>query len=252
MATWTRRGAMAGAAALTGLGTGVAGAQTRVPVLGDPAKVLDTPALRGNRMARAFREPPAGLTVPVVNVERREGVAPLKLQPGLTLVSLWAPWCAPCLHELGDLARLQEKFGGKSFRILPILTSPREPITAAEAGFVLKKHKAGVFAPVIDRGADSKGLFQALSMRETPNGPARPGLPCNLLVSADGAVLARQFGAPMAGMVNGTGEGGKVTPADIAKIGTLWATFDGEALMSALARGEIAGGSAARPRPFVS
>lgn len=250
MSTWTRRGAMAGAAAL--MGAGAAGAQTRVPVLGEPAKALDTPALRNNRMARAFREPPAGLAVPAVRVERREGVAPLKLQPGLTLVSLWAPWCAPCLHELGDLAKLQEKFGGPRFRILPILTAPREPITAAEAGYLLKKHNAGVFAPVIDRGTDSKGLFQALSVRETPNGPARPGLPCNLLVSADGTVLARQFGAPMAGMVNGTGEGGKVTAADVAKVGTLWATFDGEALMSALSKGEIAGGSGARPRPLVS
>lgn len=251
MTTWTRRGAMAGAAALAG--AGAAGAQTRIPVLGDPAKVFDTPALRGNRMARAFREPPQGLAVPALKVERREGVAPLKLQPGLTLVSLWAPWCAPCLHELGDLAMLQEKFGGPRFRILPILTAPREPITAAEAGFLLKKHKAGVFAPVIDRGADSKGLFQALSMRETPNGPARPGLPCNLLVAADGQVLARQFGAPMNGMVSGTGEGGKVTAADVAKVGTLWAAPDGEALMKALARGEIAGGgSVARSRPLVS
>lgn len=252
MTTWTRRGAMAGAAALAGLEASAAGAQTRVPVLGDPAKALDTPALRGNRMARAFREPPAGLAIPAVNVERREGVAPLKLQPGLTLISLWAPWCAPCLHELGDLAMLQEKFGGKAFRILPILTAPREPITAAEAGFLLKKHKAGVFAPVIDRGAGSKGLFQALSVRETPNGPARPGLPCNLLVAADGRVLARQFGAPMAGPVKGTGEGGKVTAADFAKAGTLWAAPDGEALMQVLSRGEIAGGSAARPRPLVS
>ncbi len=250
MTTWTRRSAIAGATALAG--AGAAGAQTRVPVLGDPAKALDTPALRYNRMARAFREPPAGLAVPAVNVERRDGVAPLKLQPGLTLISLWAPWCAPCLHELGDLAMLQEKFGGRSFRILPILTSPRAPITAAEAGFLLKKHKAGVFAPVIDRGADSKALFQALSVRETPNGPARPGLPCNLLVAADGTVLARQFGAPMNGMVQGTGEGGKVTAADVAKIGTLWAAPDGEALMKALSRGEIAGGSPPRPRPLVS
>ncbi|PVM93986.1 hypothetical protein DDF67_01675 [Caulobacter endophyticus] len=237
---------------MTSLSAGAAAAQTRVPVLGEPAKALDTPALRGNRMARAFREPPAGLKIPAVQVERREGVAPLKLQPGLTLVSLWAPWCAPCLHELGDLARLQEKFGGPRLRILPILTAPREPITAAETGFLLKKHKAGVFSPVIDRGADSKGLFLALSVRDTPNGPARPGLPCNLLVSADGAVLARQFGAPMAGRVQGTGEGGKVTPADVAKIGTLWATSDGEALMNALAKGEIAGGSPARPRALVS
>lgn len=241
---------MAGAAALAS--AGAATAQVRIPVPGEPAKVLNTPALNGNRMARAFRQPPEGLTVPAVKVERREGVAPLKLQPGLTLISLWAPWCAPCLHELGDLAMLQEKFGGPRFRILPILTSPREAITPAEAAYVLTKHKAGVFAPVIDRGADSKGLFLALSMRETPNGPARPGLPCNLLVSADGQVLARQFGAPMAGLLKPSGEGGKVTAEDVAKVGTLWATSDGEALMGALSRGEIVGGSGPRPRALVS
>lgn len=38
----------------------------------------------------------------------------------LTLVNLWATWCAPCLREIPELQKLQQQYQGKNFNIVPI------------------------------------------------------------------------------------------------------------------------------------
>lgn len=211
------------------------------------AEALDTPALHGNTLAGTFRQPPAGLVVPRVKVERASGVGELKLQPGLTLLSLWAPWCGPCLRELKDFAEQQGAYAGKRFRILPVLTEPRREIALGEAQAVLNKAGAKGVEAVIDRSPRSRVLFEKLARRETPNGYSY-NLPCNLLVDADGRVLARQFGSPLKieGVKLAPGE--KPTPEMVASARTLWLSADGQALLGALQRGEIA---AAAPRRFV-
>lgn len=203
------------------------------------APALDTPALRGNALARTFKQPPAGLVVPRVKLERASGVRDLKLQPGLTLISLWAPWCAPCLRELKDFAGQQRAYAGKRFRILPVLTEPRREIVLGEAQALLKKVGAEGVEAVIDRSPDS-ALYEVLTRRETPNGHMN-GLPCNLLVDSDGRVLGRQFGAPLKFDNVGQIPGGKPTPEMMANARTLWLSADGQALLGALQRGEIAG-----------
>ena len=38
----------------------------------------------------------------------------------VTLVNLWATWCAPCRHEMPSLDRLQAAQGGDDFAVVPI------------------------------------------------------------------------------------------------------------------------------------
>ena len=38
----------------------------------------------------------------------------------VTLVNLWATWCAPCRKEMPALDRLQTELGGETFAVLPI------------------------------------------------------------------------------------------------------------------------------------
>ena len=38
----------------------------------------------------------------------------------VTLVNLWATWCAPCRWEMPALDRLQAELGGETFAVLPI------------------------------------------------------------------------------------------------------------------------------------
>lgn len=41
-------------------------------------------------------------------------------QGKLTLVNLWATWCAPCLREIPELQNLQQQYQGKNLSIVPI------------------------------------------------------------------------------------------------------------------------------------
>lgn len=212
------------------------------------AEALDTPALRGNSLARSFKQPPPGLMLPKVKIERPSGIRYLEPQRGLTLLSLWAPWCAPCLLELKDLAVQQHVYETRRFRILPVLTAPRGDISLAEAKAVLDKAGAGALQVAIDRSPGSRALYEALTRRDTPAGHVY-NLPCNLLVDGDGKVLGRQFGAPIKFTGSRLPPDGKPTPEMMANARTTWMSAEGLALLGALQRGEIVG---AAPRRFMS
>jgi thiol-disulfide isomerase/thioredoxin len=38
----------------------------------------------------------------------------------VTLLNLWATWCAPCRHEMPALDRLQTALGGEEFSVVPV------------------------------------------------------------------------------------------------------------------------------------
>jgi len=38
----------------------------------------------------------------------------------VVLVNFWATWCVPCREEMPSLQRLQQKLGGKGFRVLAV------------------------------------------------------------------------------------------------------------------------------------
>ncbi len=101
---------------------------------------------------------------------------------------LWAEWCAPCLTELGDFARLQEVYGNAKFAIIPVLTGTTHKFTPELLGKFLFAAHAGIFEPLMEEDYGKKLLN---GMAYEGEGPT---IPCNLLIAPDGRVIAREIG----------------------------------------------------------
>ena len=99
---------------------------------------------------------------------------------GVTLVNLWATWCAPCLKEMPTLAALERAAGGDAFRVVPI--SIDKPAERAKAERMLAKLSEG-----------------ALPFYHEPTGGLAfdvnaPGLPTTILYDRNGREIARVAG----------------------------------------------------------
>ena len=95
--------------------------------------------------------------------------------PRLAIVTLWAPWCAPCLEDLGLLDRVDPVDLGVDIVSVAVQES------AGTARTYLSENGVGL-AWVLDPNGD---LFAAVHGE---------GLPLTLLFGPDGAVVARQNG----------------------------------------------------------
>jgi thiol-disulfide isomerase/thioredoxin len=51
----------------------------------------------------------------------------------VTVVNVWANWCAPCKEEIPSLARLQAAYSGKPLAVVPISVGKAEDETAGRA-----------------------------------------------------------------------------------------------------------------------
>lgn len=96
----------------------------------------------------------------------------------VTLLNVWATWCAPCEREFPELQRLQEAHGPEGLRILAISidTGEDQPVAdfAAERGatFII--------------GRDPRGVVQERFMTI--------GVPETFLITADGRLAWRKLG----------------------------------------------------------
>jgi len=193
------------------------------PAAAQAAKLggLAFPALADNAVARTFR-PVRNLTAPDVALLGPAGSSRLSVERRrLTLLAIWAEWCAPCLLELPHFARLQAAHGDADFRILPVLSGGRAD--PARAGRLMAKMGAGSLTPWVE-GAPGNRLHSGLT-GVGALGIKVSTLPCNLVLDGGGRVIARQLFGPSA-----KGPDGKST-------GTIWATPAADAFVAALAAG---------------
>jgi len=130
----------------------------------------------------AFTEVSPPRPLPALALTDLEG-APLAadaLRGRLTLLNVWATWCAPCVKEMPALERLQSQLGGPGFAVVAL--------SVDRGGAHQVKpflEKAGLSRLTI--ALDQPGAaMQALELR---------GLPTTLLLDAEGREVARFEGA---------------------------------------------------------
>ena len=132
----------------------------------------------------AFRPIAVGEPVPEFTVRTLSGdsasVAPN--QP-VTLLHVWATWCGPCDEEFPEIEALQKEFGPRGLRIVAVSVDEGEDESVAE--FV--KAKGATFEIGRDPTGSVRRLYQGI------------GVPESYLISSDGKLLVRQFGAIPAG-----------------------------------------------------
>ncbi|MBS0471156.1 MAG: TlpA family protein disulfide reductase [Proteobacteria bacterium] len=209
-----RRAAIAGIGAFAAAGSASA--------TDDGSSPIARGALADNALARTFRQP-VSYALPYVRIQTPDGeVDIVNLIKGRTiLLSVWAEWCAPCLVELPDLARLQSAYGNDRFAIVPVLSAPKVEMTLSATAELLNKVNAGIFRPAVEH---ESGDFLVKSVARS--GDHEASLPCNLLIAPNGRVVARETGLQ---------RNDATLTADSAQ--TLWGTHIGEDFAKALAAG---------------
>jgi thiol-disulfide isomerase/thioredoxin len=133
-----------------------------------------------NGSDEAFRPIAVGEPVPELTVRTLTGDS-ARIAPGepVTLLNVWATWCGPCEKEFPEIEALQKEFGPRGLRIIAV--SVDEGADGPVADFV--KAKGSTF----EIGRDPEGLVRRLYQGI--------GVPESYLISADGRLLVRQFGA---------------------------------------------------------
>lgn len=125
----------------------------------------------------------AGERFPPIEVLTAEGRSPLlpTLQGRVTLVAVWASWCAPCREELPALARFADE--GDLARLGVVAISVDDDARLLEE--FLRRHSPGASVRVV----------RAAEPRLLPGAARYDRIPVTWLLDADGRVLQR-FDAP--------------------------------------------------------
>ena len=102
----------------------------------------------------------------------------LKAQRGkIVLVDFWASWCAPCIVAIPHLSQLQKKYGARGFQVVGISMDDSANTTKE----TMQKFRFNY--PVVLGDAKLGNLYGGVL-----------GLPLQILVGADGKVLAIRSG----------------------------------------------------------
>ena len=192
--------------------------------------------LANNEIALAFQKCPADL--PDVKLVGLQGEFDFDSLKGRTiLMPLWAEWCAPCLSELPDFARLQKKFGNAKFSIIPVLTGAQRQVTPPHMAEMFAILHAEALPTVMEKNFGARLIH---TMGRDGNGWA---IPCNLLIAPDGHVVGRETGRITADdAANGpapekTKDAESVTRAIHGQTQSIWGKQAGEEFARAMANG---------------
>ena len=96
------------------------------------------------------------------------------------LVNFWATWCGPCVMEMPELVKLQEKYGPKGFQIVGISVDETLELATEFA----KEHSLNY--PVLLLPMDKVSAFQAIG--------GFKALPTSYLINKEGKVVWRMEG----------------------------------------------------------
>ena len=128
----------------------------------------------------AFRPIAVGEAVPQFTVRTLQGdSARIAAGQPVTLLHVWATWCGPCQQEFPEIEAIQKEFGPRGLRIVAVSVDEGDddPVTA----FV--REKGATFQIGRDPDGSVRRLYQGI------------GVPESYLISSDGRLLVRQFGA---------------------------------------------------------
>lgn len=221
-----RRGLMAGGLAVLAMGPAIAADKPPSPVAHG--------ILADNALAQAFE--PELSDMPDISVVGPSGRRPIRdIKGRAILMPLWAEWCAPCMSELPDFARLQKKYGNDKFAIIPVLTATQKRFTPDLLAKVFALMHCEVFEPLIEY---NWGNHLQMDMGQIRGGAA---LPCNLLIAPDGKIVGREMGAIRdtdAAPAKTYGE--TLDRAQAGAVQSRWGQSDGEAFAKAMADGFLA------------
>jgi thiol-disulfide isomerase/thioredoxin len=222
-----RRTVLAGLAGLAAVGPAAAA---------EPDSPVAHGALANNPLALAFES--ARSELPDITLVGPNGERDISTLMGRTiLMPLWAEWCAPCLSEIPDFARLQEKYGNSSFAIVPILTGSRKQVTPAVAAQLFEFLHASVFEPLVEKNWGSR-LMATMAVKSGN----RIEIPCNLLIAPDGRVVGREIGVQRSAdqdsvAAAASGRSAMIARAEAGEVLSLWGKDAGAEFAAAMAGG---------------
>ena len=166
--------AACGAAFLGTLLLGGAACSARDAAAGDTAVAAAAPD-------EAFRPLAPGDSAPLFAAVTLEGDSVRVGGPGaqpLTLLNIWATWCASCREELADLDRLQREMGPRGLRVVAVSVDRGG---AEKVARFIRAQRAS-FTVVHDPEARVREAYQAV------------GVPESYLISPNGKILWRHAG----------------------------------------------------------
>ena len=99
----------------------------------------------------------------------------------LLIINFWATWCAPCLHEIPVLVKMQERYGAKGFQLIGPAVDDIEEARRAAPGLKFN------YPVAVGTPEDMLDLMTDL-------GNEQGGLPFSVVISPDGKILERQLG----------------------------------------------------------
>jgi len=96
------------------------------------------------------------------------------------VVNFWATWCPPCLEEIPEFVRMQEKFGHRGLQFVGIAIDNADKVREFAARFRMNY-------PVL------VGEIEAIELVRTA-GNERGGLPFTVIVDREGRLIGTELG----------------------------------------------------------
>ena len=98
----------------------------------------------------------------------------------VVILNFWATWCPPCIREIPDFIKLQEKYGKRGLQFIGIAIDNQKAVKS----FV---KKMGMNYPILL--GDQEGVDLSISL-----GNDMAGLPFTVIIDRNGKIVARQVG----------------------------------------------------------